>query len=88
MVELDRDRGEFAVVVGSDLLGALRASPNGLTAKEAGRFLDGANDKAREVKARRRLDGYVRRELAYKRDSDVPVRYFATPPQGVQGGLG
>jgi replicative DNA helicase len=84
MVELDRDRGTFSVVAGSDLLGALRAAPNGMTAREAGRLLDAATDKAREVKARRRLDGYVSRNLAYKRESEKPVRYFATPAAGLQ----
>jgi replicative DNA helicase len=95
MVELDRMRGAFAVVDGSDLLGALRAAPNGLTAKDAGRLMDGASDKAREVKARRRLDGYVLRELAYKREGAAlrgsvkePDRYFPTPPAGVQEALG
>jgi replicative DNA helicase len=94
MVELDRDRGELSVVSGSDLLGALRASPNGLTALEAGRLMDAATPKAAEMKARRRLEQYVARDLAYRQPGasvsgavKEPDRYFATPREGTQEAL-
>ena len=95
MVELDRQLGKLSVVAGSDLLGALRASSNGLSAREAGRLMDGASDKAREVKARRKLDRLVADERAYKREGESirgsiteAARYFATPHPAVQGTLG
>jgi replicative DNA helicase len=94
MVELDRERGEFSVVSGSDLLGALRAAGNGLTAQEAGRLMDAATPKAAEVKARRRLDAYVRKGLAHKREGATfrgslkePDRYYIVSPSGHQGSL-
>lgn len=81
MVELDRERGEFSVVNGSDLLGALRASGNGLTAQEAGRLMDAATPKAAEVKARRRLDAYVRKGLTYRREG-APLKSLSRERSG------
>ncbi|MDP9299723.1 MAG: AAA family ATPase [Actinomycetota bacterium] len=94
LVELDHDRGTVAVLEGTDLLGRLRAATNGLTAREAAPFLEGSSERAREVKARRRLDELVRRGLAFRRQGGTirgnlhePDRYFATPPDGAREGL-
>ena len=57
--------------------------------------MDGATDKAREVKARRKLDRLVVDQRAYKREGESirgsiteAARYFATPHPAVQGTLG
>lgn len=91
LVELDHDKGTVGVVEGTDLLGHLRASPAGLSRKEAGRLMEGASERAREVKAGRHLDKLVARGLAYRREGEPirggvhePDRYFATPPPGHQ----
>ncbi len=90
LVELDHEHGRVSVIEGTDLLGHLRASAMGLSAKEAGRLMEGASERARETKARRRLESLVGRGLAYRREGDPirgsvhePDRYFATPPPGV-----
>ena len=91
LVELDHEKGTISVLEGTDLLGHLRASPAGLSRKEAGRLMEGASERAREVKAGRHLDRLVARGLAYRREGDPirggihePDRYFATPPPGHQ----
>lgn len=91
LVELDHAKGTIGVLEGTDLLGHLRASPAGLSRKEAGRLMEGASERAREVKAGRHLDKLVARGLAYRREGDPirggvhePDRYFATPPRGHQ----
>jgi hypothetical protein len=83
------------VVEGTDLLGHLRAAPGGLSAKQAARFMEGATDKARESKARRRLEELVTRGLAYRRPGDTirggvhePDTYFATPSRRGPRGVG
>jgi replicative DNA helicase len=93
-VEIDPASGAITMAEGSDLLGRLRAASNGLTAKEAAPFLEGANEKAREVKARRRLDAYVKRGLAHRTDGAPirgavrePDRYFAIASEGLQEAL-
>jgi replicative DNA helicase len=87
LMELDHAAGKVTLLEGTDLLGSLRASPNGLSAKEAARFMEGASERAREVKARRRLESLVSRQLAHRRAGDPvrggihePDRYFATSP--------
>ena len=89
MVEIDHAAGTMAVVDGTDLLGVLRDARDGLTAKEAARSLDGASERAKVEKARRKLDGFVERKVAYRRPGEVvrgavtePGRYFATPREG------
>lgn len=67
LVELDHEKGTISVLEGTDLLGHLRASPAGLSRKEAGRLMEGASDRAREVKAGRHLDKLVARGLAFRR---------------------
>jgi replicative DNA helicase len=91
LVELDPARGTMAMVSGSDLLGHLRSTSSGLSAKEAARFMEGATEKAREVKARRRLESLVARRLAFKREGEPirgrvhePDRYFAMPLPGLE----
>jgi replicative DNA helicase len=91
LVELDHEKGTISVLEGTDLLGHLRASPAGLSRKEAGRLMEGASERAREVKAGRHLDKLVARSLAYRREGEPirggvhePDRYFATPPRGHQ----
>jgi replicative DNA helicase len=91
VMAIDHASGEVSVLEGTDLLGQLRAAANGLSAKEAGGFMDGANDKARAEKARRKLERLVERGLAYRRSGDTirgavtePDRYFATPPKSVR----
>jgi replicative DNA helicase len=93
MVEIDHDRGTVSVVEGTDLLGHLRAAPGGLSAKQAARFMEGATDKARESKARRRLEDLLTRGLAHRRPGDTirgslhePDTYFATPRAEVREG--
>jgi replicative DNA helicase len=90
LVELDHEHGRVSVIEGTDLLGHLRASTTGLSAKEAARLMEGATERARETKARRRLESLVGRGFAYRRPGEAirggvhePDRYFATPPQGV-----
>ena len=73
LVELDHGKGTVDVLEGTDLLGHLRASPNGLSSKEAADLMEGASERAREVKARRRLERLVERGLAYRREGD-PIR--------------
>jgi replicative DNA helicase len=94
-VEHDQYAGELKVAEGSDLLGILRAARNGLSAKDAGAYMDGSSEKAREVKARRKLEAYVSRHLAYRQEGipirgsiHEPDRYFATPPEGAQEAFG
>jgi replicative DNA helicase len=89
MVEIDHAAGSMAIVEGTDLLGLLRAAPNGLSAKDAGRSMEGANERARVQKARRKLDDLVERKLAYRQPGEVirgavtePDRYYATPREG------
>ncbi|HUE95087.1 MAG TPA: AAA family ATPase [Longimicrobiaceae bacterium] len=97
-VEIDHQRGELSVLADTDLLAMLRAAKTkGLSAQEAAAHFEGATMKAREMKARRRLDGYVARELAFRHEGETltgqgsrksPDRYFATPPPGTQEVLG
>jgi replicative DNA helicase len=94
-VELDQVHGDVRVMEGTDLLGQLRAARDGLSAKQAGALLDGANEKSREVKARRRLEELARRGLAVRREGAVirgsihePDRYFAAAREGLQETLG
>jgi replicative DNA helicase len=91
LMELDHEHGALTVVGGTDLLGLLREARGGLTAKEAAIFMEGSSDKAREMKARRRLESFVSGTFAYRRQGEQirgsirePDRYFATPPAGVQ----
>jgi replicative DNA helicase len=93
LMEIEHETRAVAVVEGTDLLGLLRAAPDGVSAKEAARFMDGASEKAREMKARRRLDSFVDRRLAYRREGRTirgrihePDRYF-TSPAGVRDDL-
>jgi replicative DNA helicase len=90
-VELDHTRGTISVLEGTDLLGHLRAAPAGLSRKEVAHLMEGATERAREVKAGRRLERLVERGLAYRRQGDPirggvhqPHRYFATPLPGTQ----
>jgi replicative DNA helicase len=93
LMEIDHDTGAVSVAEGTDLLGHLRAAAGGLSAKQAARLVDGSSEKAREVKARRRLEGFVSRGLAHRREG-APIRgrihepdvYFATPWPGVREG--
>jgi len=85
MVEIDHRSGGVSVAEGSDLLAVLRAVPNGLSAKEAGLHMEGESEKAREKKAYRKLEGYVSKGLAYRREGapirgsiHEPDRYYAT----------
>jgi replicative DNA helicase len=91
LVELDHEKGTINVLEGTDLLGHLRASPAGLTSREASRLMEGATERAREVKARRRLEALRSRGFAYRREGEPirggvhePDRYFATPPQDLR----
>jgi hypothetical protein len=83
LVELDHEHGRVSVIEGTDLLGHLRASATGLSAKEAARLMEGASERARETKARRRLESLVGRGLGYRRPGEAirggvhePDRYF------------
>lgn len=96
-VSIDHEAGTVEVVEGTDLLGILRAAPKGLTAQEAGTYLDGAEDKAKTNKARRKLDRFVVAGVAYAQEPDKSTgrgaitpakRYFATPHEGHQEPLG
>ena len=85
MVEIDHRSGGVSVAEGSDLLAFLRAVTKGLSAKEAGLHMEGENEKAREKKAYRKLEGYVSKGLAYRREGaqirgsiHEPDRYYAT----------
>jgi replicative DNA helicase len=90
LMEIDHQHGTVSVVEGTDLLGHLRAS-NGLSAKQAAHFMEGSTEKAREAKARRRLESFIARGLAYRREGG-PIRgrihepdtYYATPATGVR----
>jgi replicative DNA helicase len=93
LVEIDHAKGTIGVLEGTDLLGHLRAAPGGLSRKEAARLMEGANERAREYKAGRRLDALVARGLAYRRSGEAihgavhePDRYFATPSEGLRQG--
>ena len=90
-VEIDHETGTLSVAHGSDLLGLLRASTNGLSAQEAAVHMSGASEAARVKQARRKLDALVGQHLAFRRDGEAirgalaaPVRYFATPREGVR----
>lgn len=94
LVEFYHAKGRISMLEGTDLLGHLRAAPQGLSAKAAAALMEGASERAREVKARRRLDALVSRGLAYRREGEPirggvhePDRYFATPPQSLDEGL-
>lgn len=91
LMQIDHDAGAVSIAEGTDLLGQLRAAPNGLTAREASGFMDAANEKGRLEKARRKLDKFVVANLAYRREGasvTEPVRYYATPPEGLSEGSG
>lgn len=85
MVEFDQLAGSVSVSEGTDLLAILRGSPNGLSAKEGGVYMEGVNEKAREKRAYRKLEGYVGKGLAYRREGRLirgpihePDRYYPT----------
>jgi replicative DNA helicase len=94
-IEIDHERGTVERIEGSDLLGHLRAASDGLSAKEAARFMEGGSPRAREVKARRQLERLETTGLAFRRDGEPirggvhePARYFATPPPSLGEGPG
>jgi hypothetical protein len=95
LMSIDHTTGDVSVVEGTDLLGQLRAAPNGLSAKEAGRFMEAANERSKTEKARRKLESFIGRRLAYRSPGVVvrgalsePDRYYATPPESLREGQG
>lgn len=91
MCAIDHDTTWITVADGSDLLGALRAAPSGLTVPAAARVLYGADDRAPCERARRALDRLAQAGQAYRHGGEqlrgavqAPATYFATPAGGVQ----
>jgi replicative DNA helicase len=94
MIELEHDTGTFSVLADSDLLGVLRASAAGglgMTARDGAAYMEGASERAREVKARRRFVKFEHEGLAWKREGEAirgsvkePDRWFPQTPAGVQ----
>jgi replicative DNA helicase len=94
-IELEHETGAFSLLADTDLLGVLRASPAWMTARDGAAYMQGASEKAREVKARRRFTRFERDGLAHRREGEAirgsvkaPDRWFQTPPAGVQEPLG
>jgi replicative DNA helicase len=84
-VNIDHETGTMAMVEGSDLLGLLRAAPNGLTVKAVARHFEGSDERAAVERARRKLSRLVEEGRGYRRSDSGPGRvqsdvFFATAP--------
>jgi hypothetical protein len=85
MVDINHLTGTVTVAEGTDLLAILRAKPSGMAVPDGAVYMEGATPRAREGKTYRKLEGYVAKGLAYRRDGALirtsihePDRYFAT----------
>ncbi|MGH7540179.1 MAG: AAA family ATPase [Gemmatimonadota bacterium] len=90
---VDHDAGALEVLSDTDPLAILRAAPAGLSVPELAAIVYPPRpDRSDIEKTRRRLERFVERDLAYRREGDgrqgarpeAATRYFATPPTGVQ----
>jgi hypothetical protein len=95
-VSIEFSTGSLRIHQGTDALAILRAAPQGLVAKDLARFVYESDDDSAVEKARRKLEGFTRNGLAFRKDGDPipgrgarrsPARYFAAVPREVQGPL-